>query len=83
MVNEGARIIEEGIATRPGDIDVIWMHGYGFPRWRGGPMFYAQTRGLPEVVARLKELAELTGDPTLKPAPLLERLAAEKKSFAS
>jgi 3-hydroxyacyl-CoA dehydrogenase len=83
MINEGARIIEEGIAARPGDIDVIWIHGYGFPRWRGGPMFYAQTRGLPNVVARLKDLAEMTGDESLRPAPLLERLAAEGKSFAS
>ncbi|MBD2749528.1 FAD-dependent oxidoreductase [Microvirga sp. BT688] len=83
MINEGARIIEEGIVARPGDIDVIWIHGYGFPRWRGGPMFYAQTRGLPNVVARLKDLAEMTGDESLRPAPLLERLAAEGKSFAS
>ena len=44
MVNEGARILEEGIATRPGDIDVIWLYGYGFPAWRGGPMYWADTR---------------------------------------
>ena len=46
MINEGARILEEGIAERAGDIDVIWIHGYGFPTWRGGPMFYANTVGL-------------------------------------
>ena len=45
MVNEGARILEEGIATRPGDIDVVWLYGYGFPAWRGGPMHWADTRG--------------------------------------
>ncbi|MBM6593127.1 3-hydroxyacyl-CoA dehydrogenase NAD-binding domain-containing protein [Microvirga pudoricolor] len=82
MINEGARIIEEGVAARPGDIDVIWIHGYGFPRWRGGPMFYAQTRGYPNVVARLKELATLTGDESLRPEPLLEHLATDGKSVA-
>ena len=46
MINEGARILEEGIALRSGDIDVIWIYGYGFPLWRGGPMFYADTVGL-------------------------------------
>ncbi len=82
MVNEGARIMEEGIAARSSDIDVIWIHGYGFPRWRGGPMFYAQTRGLPAIVARLKELAALTGDASLHPAPLLEKLAAAGAAFS-
>ena len=81
MVNEGARILDKGIADRASDIDLIWLHGYGFPRWRGGPMFYAQTRGLPEVVARLEELATLTGDETMRPAPLLVRLAAEHQGF--
>jgi 3-hydroxyacyl-CoA dehydrogenase len=76
MVNEGARIIEEGIADRPSDIDVIWLNGYGFPNWRGGPMFYAQQRGLAEVASRLEALFQSTGDASLKPAPLLQKLAA-------
>lgn len=75
MVNEGARILTDGIAARATDIDVIWLLGYGFPRWRGGPMFYAQTRGLPEVVGRLSDLAAATGDASLAPAPLLVDLA--------
>lgn len=82
MVNEGARILDDGIAARAGDIDVIWLNGYGFPRWRGGPMFYAQTRGLRDVVARLEELAAATGDASLEPAPLLRKLAAENGAFA-
>lgn len=77
MVNEGARIIEEGIADRPSDIDVIWLNGYGFPNWRGGPMFYAQQRGLADVARRLAALSTSTGDTSLAPAPLLQRLAAE------
>lgn len=82
LVNEGARILEEGIAQRASDIDAVWLNGYGFPRWRGGPMFYANTVGLPEVSETLRELAELTGDKTLAPAPLLENLAAEDTNFA-
>ncbi len=77
MVNEGARIIEEGIADRPSDIDVIWLNGYGFPNWRGGPMFYAQQRGLADVARRLEALSKSTGDTSLAPAPLLQKLAAE------
>jgi 3-hydroxyacyl-CoA dehydrogenase len=77
MVNEGARIIEEGIADRPSDIDVIWLNGYGFPNWRGGPMFYAQQRGLADVARRLEALSKSTGDTSLEPAPLLKKLAAE------
>jgi 3-hydroxyacyl-CoA dehydrogenase len=76
MVNEGARIIDEGIADRPSDIDVIWLNGYGFPNWRGGPMFYAQQRGLGDVARRLEALSKSTGDTSLEPAPLLQRLAA-------
>jgi 3-hydroxyacyl-CoA dehydrogenase len=75
MVNEGARILDEGIASRSGDIDVIWIHGYGFPRWRGGPMFYAQTRGLSEIADRLDALSAATGDETLKASPALRRMA--------
>src|SRR5207237_8150503 len=55
MVNEGARILEEGIATRPGDIDVVWLYGYGFPAWRGGPMPWADTVGLKRLRDRLRQ----------------------------
>lgn len=83
LVNEGARILEEGIAARASDIDVIYLNGYGFPRWRGGPMFHADTRGLPAVLKRLAELETLTADDCWKPSPLLTRLAANAASFAS
>jgi 3-hydroxyacyl-CoA dehydrogenase len=83
MVNEGARILEEGIAARPGDIDVVWLHGYNWPAWRGGPMHWADARGLNEVFARLTELARQTGDESLAPAPLLAQLVAEDRGFAS
>ncbi|HZT52489.1 MAG TPA: 3-hydroxyacyl-CoA dehydrogenase NAD-binding domain-containing protein [Stellaceae bacterium] len=82
MVNEGARILEEGIALRPGDIDVIWVYGYGFPVHRGGPMFYADAMGLASVAARLEEQARRFDDAALAPAPLLARLAAAGGSFA-
>ena len=68
MINEGARILEEGIATRPGDIDVIWLYGYGFPAWRGGPMHWADTVGLKKIRDRLRELAKETGDKRHEPA---------------
>ncbi len=83
MLNEGARILEEGIAARPGDIDVIWLHGYGWPAHRGGPMHYADQLGLPAVRDRLDALAAETGDASLRPAPLLNRLAAEGRGFAN
>jgi 3-hydroxyacyl-CoA dehydrogenase len=82
LVNEGARILEEGIAARASDIDVIFVNGYGWPAWRGGPMWHADRMGLPAVRDRLAELAALTGDDGLKPAPLIERLAASGGSFA-
>jgi len=81
MINEGARILEEGIAQRAGDIDVIWVYGYGFPVWRGGPMHYANTVGLAHVCNRLKTFASETGDTQHEPAPLLAKLAAEGKGF--
>ena len=83
MVNEGARILEEGIAARPGDIDVVWLHGYNWPAWRGGPMHHADALGLVRIAARLTALAQQTGDDSLLPAPLLARLAAEGRGFAS
>ena len=82
MVNEGARVLEEGIAARASDIDVVFVHGFGWPAWRGGPMWYAENRGLAAVRDRLAELAAITGDETLRPAPLLERLAASGEGFA-
>ncbi len=83
MINEGARILDEGIARRASDIDVIWIYGYGFPVWRGGPMFYADSVGLPRIVARLRGWAAASGEPRDAPAPLLARLAAEGRGFAS
>jgi len=80
LVNEGARILEEGIAQRASDIDVVYLAGYGFPRFRGGPMYYADQRGLAEVEGRMKALAG--SDPAFwTPARLLSRLAAEKQTF--
>jgi 3-hydroxyacyl-CoA dehydrogenase len=83
MINEGARILEEGIATRPGDIDVIWVSGYGWPAWRGGPMYYADRLGLARLCDRLTYYADRSRDETLRPSPLLQRLAAEGQGFAS
>ena len=83
MINEGARILEEGIASRPGDIDVIWVYGYGWPVWRGGPMYYADQLKLPHLRDRLTYYADRSGDETLQPASLLQRLAAEGRGFAS
>jgi 3-hydroxyacyl-CoA dehydrogenase len=83
MINEGARILEEGIAQRPGDIDVIWVYGYGFPVWRGGPMFYADGVGLAHIRDRLVALARQSGDPRHEPAALLAKLAAAGESFGS
>ncbi|AMM23605.1 3-hydroxyacyl-CoA dehydrogenase NAD-binding domain-containing protein [Variovorax sp. PAMC 28711] len=80
MVNEGAKILEEGIAVRASDIDVVWINGYGWPVYRGGPMFYADTVGLDTVVAKLKAYGDRMG-PGFTLSPLLERLAAEGKTF--
>jgi 3-hydroxyacyl-CoA dehydrogenase len=82
MINEGARILAEGIALRPGDIDVVWAYGYGWPVYRGGPMFYADQLGLAAVRDSLAALAQRLGEPSIAPAPLLERLAAEGRGFA-
>jgi 3-hydroxyacyl-CoA dehydrogenase len=81
LANEGARVLEEHFATRAGDIDVIYAYGFGFPRYRGGPMFYAETVGLPTVLARVHEYAARFGD-YWEPAPLLEKLVAEGKGFS-
>jgi 3-hydroxyacyl-CoA dehydrogenase len=82
LANEGARVLEEGYATRAGDIDVIYCYGFGFPRHRGGPMFYAETVGLPVVLARVQEYRARFGD-YWRPAALLEQLAAGGRSFYS
>jgi 3-hydroxyacyl-CoA dehydrogenase len=81
MINEGARILEEGHAQRAADIDVIYCTGYGFPGYRGGPMWYADTVGLKNVYARVLEFHRDYGD-LWEPAPLLKRLAEEGRSFA-
>jgi 3-hydroxyacyl-CoA dehydrogenase len=80
LANEGARVLEEGYARRAGDIDVVYCYGFGFPRHRGGPMFYADTVGLPTVLERVKTYRARFGD-YWQPAPLLERLVAEKRGF--
>ena len=82
LANEGANVLEEGYAARPGDIDVIYVYGFGFPRHRGGPMFYADTVGLPVVLNRVRTYQTRLGD-HWRPAPLLERLAGAGKSFYS
>ena len=82
MINEGARILEEGIATRASDIDIIWINGYGWPAWTGGPMRYADTVGLAHIAARLDAYANATDDETLRPAKLLRERAAQKAGFA-
>jgi 3-hydroxyacyl-CoA dehydrogenase len=82
LVNEGARILDEGIAARASDIDIVYLNGYGFPLHRGGPMLYADTVGLPNVVRALKRFAAEPGaEPWWQPAPLLVRLAEEGKGF--
>lgn len=83
MVNEGAKILDEGIASRVSDIDVVWITGYGWPAYRGGPMFWAEHEvGLDEILRRLRELHAQFGD-DFRPAPLLEKLVAEGKGFAA
>jgi len=80
MINEGALILEEGMAYRASDIDMVWLTGYGFPAYRGGPMFYADTVGLPHIVATLRKFQAMN-EADFAPAPLLERLAAEGVGF--
>ncbi len=80
LVNEGARILDEGIALRAGDIDIVWINGYAFPAWRGGPMFWADTVGLPKVLAAIERFGK--SHDYWQPAPLLARLVAEGRRFA-
>jgi 3-hydroxyacyl-CoA dehydrogenase len=81
LINEGARVLEDGIALRAVDIDVTYVYGYGFPARRGGPMFYADTVGLPKVLARIEEFEKKHGKDLWEPAALLRRLVAEGKTF--
>jgi 3-hydroxyacyl-CoA dehydrogenase len=81
LINEGARILDDGIADSPADIDVIWCNGYGFPRHRGGPMFYADTLGLTAVVESIRGFAQLHGKRYWTPAGLLVTLAGEGTTF--
>ena len=80
MINEGAKILEEGKAQRASDIDIVWINGYGWPVYRGGPMFYADTLGPGIVLAKLKDYQAKHGD-AFKPAALLEKIVAEGKGF--
>jgi 3-hydroxyacyl-CoA dehydrogenase len=81
LVNEGARILEEGYALRASDIDIIYLNGYGFPAYRGGPMWYADSVGLKKVYERVSEFHRQHGE-IWRPAPLLKRLAEQGKTFA-
>ena len=83
MINEGAKILEEGIAARPLDIDVVWLYGYGFPVYLGGPMFYADTIGLGKVYDAILKYRDLVGAEYWTPSPLLEKLAKAGKGFYS
>ncbi|HEV2162564.1 MAG TPA: 3-hydroxyacyl-CoA dehydrogenase NAD-binding domain-containing protein [Stellaceae bacterium] len=83
MVNQAARLLDDGVALRPGDIDLIWINGYGFPAWRGGPMFYADQIGLANVRDRLAHLERELGEKALVPAPLIERRVTEGRGFYS
>jgi 3-hydroxyacyl-CoA dehydrogenase len=81
MINEGAKILEEGKAIRASDIDIVWINGYGWPVYRGGPMWYGDLIGLDKVLAKMKEWQSQMGD-TFKPSALLEKLVAEGKGFS-
>jgi 3-hydroxyacyl-CoA dehydrogenase len=82
LMNEGLRILEEGIAQRASDIDVVWCAGYGFPRYRGGPMFYADTIGLPVLLAGMEKYRTMFGPMHWEPAPLLVTLVREGRTLA-
>ena len=80
MINEGAKILEEGKAIRASDIDIVWINGYGWPVYRGGPMYYGDQIGLDKVLAKMRVWHASMGE-DFKPAALLEKLAAEGKKF--
>jgi 3-hydroxyacyl-CoA dehydrogenase len=81
MINEGAKILDEGIALRASDIDVVYVYGYGWPVYRGGPMHYANSLGLDAVVEKLRHYQQLTGDDFWEPCPLLLALAERGEQF--
>ena len=85
LINEGARILDEGIAQRASDIDVVWINGYGFPPYRGGPMHYADSVGLKKIYDQICIYRDTLGNEFgyWEPAPLLEKLAREGGKFAS
>jgi 3-hydroxyacyl-CoA dehydrogenase len=83
LVNEGIQLLDEGIAQRSSDIDLVWINGYGFPAWRGGPLHYAQGLGLAHVLERIRHYREALGtygEMWFQPAPLLERLVASAQA---
>ncbi|MGB0129599.1 MAG: 3-hydroxyacyl-CoA dehydrogenase family protein, partial [Rhodocyclaceae bacterium] len=81
MINESAKILAEGVAARPVDIDMVWLHGYGFPRWRGGPMFHADQVGLDRILDVVLRYRDRFGPDFWTPAPLLEELARSGGRF--
>ncbi len=81
MINEGALILEEGVASRPEDIDTIWLNGYGFPRFRGGPMFHADRIGAARICERIRHYASQAGEQYWTPAPLLLAQARDGGAF--
>ena len=82
LINEGAKILDEGIAMRSSDIDVIYLYGYGFPVGKGGPMFYADQIGADYIARKLNHYAEMTNDESLRPCCLLQELADKQGRFA-
>ena len=82
LVNEGAKILEEGLAQRASDLDIIWIYGYGFPRYRGGPMFWADHVGPRKIYETMKQLHDEHGD-WLKPSSLLGELARDNRKCSN
>jgi 3-hydroxyacyl-CoA dehydrogenase len=81
MVNEAARILEEGIVDQASDVDLVWLHGFGFPRYRGGPLYWADQVGAAAILDGIRAFGAVHGTAFWTPAPLLERLAAEGRGF--
>ena len=81
MINEGAQLLEQGVVPRPHEIDVIWVHGFGFPAYRGGPMYYADRVGLRTILERLRHYCQDVGEEYFNPAPLIVQRAAEGRGF--
>ncbi len=81
LINEAAKILAEGVAARAVDVDMVWLNGYGFPKWRGGPLFYADQVGLPQILTSIEGYAERLGADFWTPAPLLQKLVADGVNF--